>query len=49
MAIRATIYEAVGGLDEGVSRRGDCGIWGDWELSTRVWMDGWQVRRAGRG
>ncbi|GLI62809.1 hypothetical protein VaNZ11_005558 [Volvox africanus] len=43
MAIRASIYDAVGGLDEGTSRPGDCGIWGDWELSTRVWMDGWQV------
>ncbi|GIL69435.1 hypothetical protein Vretimale_13528 [Volvox reticuliferus] len=43
MAIRASIFEAVGGLDEGSSRAGDCGIWGDWELSTRVWMDGWQV------
>eukprot|EP00198_Chlamydomonas_reinhardtii_P010559 XP_001699896.1 predicted protein [Chlamydomonas reinhardtii] len=43
MAIRASIYHELGGLDEGISRPGDCGIWGDWELTNRAWMDGWQV------
>ena len=49
MAIRASIYHELGGLDEGISRPGDCGIWGDWELTNRAWMDGWQVRTGGRG
>ncbi|KAG2489688.1 hypothetical protein HYH03_011797 [Edaphochlamys debaryana] len=43
LAIRASIFREVGGLDEGLGQRGDCGIWSDWELSARVWMDGWTV------
>ncbi|GFR46805.1 hypothetical protein Agub_g8438 [Astrephomene gubernaculifera] len=43
LGIRATTYRALGGLDEGSSRPGDCGIWGDWELCARAWADGWHV------
>ncbi|PNW87219.1 hypothetical protein CHLRE_02g113751v5 [Chlamydomonas reinhardtii] len=43
LAVRASIYHEVGGLDENTARPGDCGIWGDWELTSRAWMDGWQV------
>ncbi|PNH09978.1 hypothetical protein TSOC_003328, partial [Tetrabaena socialis] len=43
LAIRASIFADLGGLDEGLSRPGDCGIWGDWELCARAWMGGWQV------
>ncbi|KXZ54429.1 hypothetical protein GPECTOR_5g82 [Gonium pectorale] len=43
LAIRASVYRELGGLDEGISRNGECGIWGDWELCGRVWMAGWTV------
>ncbi|KAG2490151.1 hypothetical protein HYH03_011455 [Edaphochlamys debaryana] len=41
--IRAHMFQELGGLDEGMSRPGDCGIWGDWELCQRAWAAGWQV------
>lgn len=44
LTVRKAAFEAVGGLDEGLSDQGQCGIWGDWELCTRMWADGWQVR-----
>ena len=47
LVVRAVAYSALGGLDEGFSRSGDCGIWGDWELCNRAWMDGWQVGAGG--
>lgn len=43
LAVRRSAFEAVGGLDEGMSLPGTCGIFSDWELSTRMWSDGWQV------
>ncbi|KAG2453022.1 hypothetical protein HYH02_002357 [Chlamydomonas schloesseri] len=43
LVVRATAYEELGGLDEGFSRAGDCGIWGDWELCNRAWMLGYQT------
>ncbi|GLC37752.1 hypothetical protein PLESTB_001473200 [Pleodorina starrii] len=43
IAIRRTAYRAVGGLDEGMSDPGECGIWSDWELSIRFWTAGWHV------
>lgn len=35
-----------GGIDEGLSEPGECGIQSDYELSYRAWVAGWQVRRA---
>ncbi|GLI62803.1 hypothetical protein VaNZ11_005552 [Volvox africanus] len=43
MAIVASIFWELGGLEEGFSRPGDCGITGDWELCARAWVAGWQV------
>ncbi|KAG2499050.1 hypothetical protein HYH03_003235 [Edaphochlamys debaryana] len=40
---RRSAFKAVGGLDEGMGDRGECGIWSDWELSVRLWTAGWQV------
>ncbi|KAG2490149.1 hypothetical protein HYH03_011453 [Edaphochlamys debaryana] len=41
--VRSELYHELGGLDEGLSKPGECGIWGDWEMSSRSWMAGWQV------
>ncbi|KAG2490152.1 hypothetical protein HYH03_011456 [Edaphochlamys debaryana] len=41
--IRSDLFHELGGLDEGMSRPGDCGVVGDWELSQRTWAAGWQV------
>lgn len=30
-------------FDEGLADPGECGILQDWELSTRMWLKGWQV------
>ncbi|GFR46650.1 hypothetical protein Agub_g8261 [Astrephomene gubernaculifera] len=43
LVVRSSAWAALGGLEESFSRPGDCGIWGDWELCTRAWLDGWQV------
>ncbi|GIL93289.1 hypothetical protein Vretifemale_20704, partial [Volvox reticuliferus] len=43
LAIRRSAYKFVGGLDEGMSDPGECGIWSDWELSIRFWTAGWHV------
>ncbi|GLI65087.1 hypothetical protein VaNZ11_008523 [Volvox africanus] len=43
MAILASMFWELGGLEEGISQRGDCGIVGDWELCARAWVAGWQV------
>ncbi|EFJ45647.1 hypothetical protein VOLCADRAFT_118312 [Volvox carteri f. nagariensis] len=43
MAVSARAFWELGGLDEGLSRRGDCGIVGDWELCARAWLSGWLV------
>ncbi|KAG1661003.1 hypothetical protein FOA52_007168 [Chlamydomonas sp. UWO 241] len=43
LAVRASAFEAVGGLDEGLSDAGVCGIYSDWELSHRMWASGWHV------
>ncbi len=40
---RRTTFMDIGGLDEGASEPGQCGIISDWEVSTRVWLAGWQV------
>ena len=43
VAVRKAAFQHVGGVDEGTSEPGECGIIGDWELSTRMWASGWQV------
>ncbi|EFJ43334.1 hypothetical protein VOLCADRAFT_106909, partial [Volvox carteri f. nagariensis] len=43
LVIRTSVFWSLGGLEEGFTRRGDCGIWGDWELSNRAWLSGWQL------
>ncbi|EFJ40820.1 hypothetical protein VOLCADRAFT_107960 [Volvox carteri f. nagariensis] len=43
LAIRRSAFKAVGGLDEGMSDPGECGIWSDWELSIRFWVAGYHV------
>ncbi|GIL69782.1 hypothetical protein Vretimale_10166 [Volvox reticuliferus] len=43
LVIRASAFSELGGLEEGFTRPGDCGIWGDWELCSRAWLAGWQV------
>ena len=43
MAVPASVFWELGGLEEGWSQRGECGITGDWELCARAWLSGWQV------
>ncbi|GIL60741.1 hypothetical protein Vafri_15268 [Volvox africanus] len=43
VALRRAALLSVGGVDEGMSDRGECGIMSDWELSVRFWTAGWQV------
>jgi hypothetical protein len=41
--MRRSAFHEVGGLDEGLSEPGQCGIWSDWELCMRAWLAGHQV------
>jgi hypothetical protein len=43
MMIRKRAWDDVGGLDEGLSEKGECGIISDYELSLRLWARGWLV------
>ena len=43
LAVRKVALEDVGGLEEGFSEPGVCGIYSDWELSARLWTSGWWV------
>jgi len=43
LAVRRTAFHHVGGLDEGLSDPGRCGVYSDFELSYRLWRAGWQV------
>ncbi|EFJ48071.1 hypothetical protein VOLCADRAFT_91271 [Volvox carteri f. nagariensis] len=43
MALRRAALLHVGGVDEGMSDVGECGIVSDWELSIRMWTAGWHV------
>ncbi|GIL88751.1 hypothetical protein Vretimale_17194 [Volvox reticuliferus] len=43
VALRRTAMLSVGGVDEGMSDLGECGIMSDWELSIRMWTAGWHV------
>ena len=42
-AMRKAAWSSVGHIDETSSEAGECGIWSDWELCTRMWAAGWQV------
>jgi hypothetical protein len=42
-AIRKTVFHELGGLDEGMSEPGQCGIWSDWEMCMRTWLSGYHV------
>ncbi|KAG1674950.1 hypothetical protein FOA52_014744 [Chlamydomonas sp. UWO 241] len=43
LAFRRSAYRGVGGLDEGMSEAGMCGIYSDFEICVRLWAAGWQV------
>ena len=43
MLIQQTAFKDVGGLDEGLSDLGECGIVSDYEFSLRLWARGWTV------
>ncbi|KAG2454524.1 hypothetical protein HYH02_000371 [Chlamydomonas schloesseri] len=43
VAFRRSALRNVGGVDEGMSDPGECGIVSDWELSVRMWAAGWHV------
>ncbi|KAG2501262.1 hypothetical protein HYH03_001069 [Edaphochlamys debaryana] len=43
LAFRAAAFWSVGGIEEGWSNRGDCGITTDFEISARAWLSGWLV------
>ncbi len=40
---RRSMFHEIGGLDEGLSEPGQCGIWSDWEVCMRTWLAGYQV------
>lgn len=43
LSVRKVALDDVGGLEEGFSEPGICGIYSDWELSSRLWTGGWWV------
>ncbi|GAX77943.1 hypothetical protein CEUSTIGMA_g5385.t1 [Chlamydomonas eustigma] len=43
LAFRKSAWKHIGGIDETMSEAGECGIFGDWEFTTRMWMAGYQV------
>lgn len=43
MAVRRSALLDIGGIDEGLSEPGECGIVSDADLSYRMWLAGWQV------
>ena len=43
MALRKHAFKSIGGMDEGLTRKGECGIISDWEVVVRMWMAGWQA------
>lgn len=42
-AFRRAAYQEIGGLDEGMSKKGGTNIWGDYQASIRMWLAGHQV------
>lgn len=43
-SLRRSAWQHVGGIDETMSEPGECGIMSDFELCTRMWLAGYQVR-----
>jgi len=43
LALRKSSLRHIGGIDETMSEAGECGIFSDWELCTRLWLAGYQV------
>jgi hypothetical protein len=43
MTMRRSAYLDIGGIDEGMGEPGQCAIMSDWELSSRMWLAGWQM------
>ncbi len=43
MTVRRSAYLEIGGIDEGMGEPGQCGIMSDWEMSSRMWLAGWQM------
>ncbi|CAI6001876.1 unnamed protein product [Closterium sp. NIES-65] len=41
--MRRDVFLELGGLDEGLSARGECGIITDWHFTYRIWFGGYQV------
>ncbi|CAI7932599.1 unnamed protein product, partial [Closterium sp. NIES-54] len=41
--MRRDVFLELGGLDEGLSARGECGIITDWHFTYRIWFAGYQV------
>lgn len=42
-SFRRAAYLDIGGIDESAGEPGQCGILSDWEISSRVWLAGWQL------
>ncbi len=42
-SFRKAAYLDIGGIDEGMGEPGQCGILSDWEISSRMWLAGWQL------
>ncbi|KXZ49570.1 hypothetical protein GPECTOR_20g425 [Gonium pectorale] len=47
LAVRASAFAAVGGIDGGMSESGQCGVHSDYDLALRLWLAGWQVAYIG--
>ncbi|GFR51539.1 hypothetical protein Agub_g13957, partial [Astrephomene gubernaculifera] len=43
IAVRRGAFLGVGGIDEGMSDAGMCGVHSDYDLTLRMWLSGWQV------
>lgn len=46
LSIRRAAWDDVGGLDQGYNDPGMCGICTDFDLTSRLWLAGWQVREG---
>ncbi|CAI5466621.1 unnamed protein product [Closterium sp. Yama58-4] len=45
LVVRRNVLRRLGGLDEADDREGEAAIVSDWQLTTRVWLSGYQVAR----
>jgi hypothetical protein len=48
-SMRKTAFVDVGGIDEGLSEPGECGIFSDNDLCMRLWTAGYQVGLGEQG